>query len=53
LRITSTAAVPRTATTRRRITARSGLLGNASASRHSIVASPVTQRLRQIKVPGS
>jgi hypothetical protein len=34
-------------------TARPRPLGNASASRHSTIASVVTQRLRQISVPGS
>ncbi len=38
---------------RRRTTARSPRAGSASASRHSMVASAVTQRLRQMSLPGS
>ena len=51
---TSTRAVPCRAITRRRMTARSVRVGSASASRHSMIAlSTVTQRLRQIRLPGS
>jgi hypothetical protein len=47
-----TRAVPCTARTRRKMTARSGLAGRASASRHSTIApSSQIQRLRQIN-PG-
>ena len=50
--VTLTFAGPSIASTRRSSTAQCGSAGMASASRHSVLASP-TQRLRQIRLPFS